>query len=222
MSTSRGMQRHQAEQEGETDRTVWVAISDDDGSTFRREVRATDEQTGACGCCGMRAFADAAGTLYMLFRAALTKADRDMYLLTSRDNGQSFSATDIDAWKIEGCPMSSMSFAEGPHGVRAAWETYEQVYFAAVHGDAKGIGEPSAPAGDARPRKHPSIAVNRNDETLLAWTEGMGWKKGGRVAWQTFDATGRPTSEQKRIDGVPTWSVVAAATLPNGEFVVIY
>ncbi len=51
------------DQQGEEHRRVWVARSTDDGQTFAREAAAWNDPTGACGCCGMRAFADRQGFL---------------------------------------------------------------------------------------------------------------------------------------------------------------
>jgi hypothetical protein len=46
---------------GEGNRRVWVAASADEGKTFAAERAASTEPTGACGCCGLRAFADRKG-----------------------------------------------------------------------------------------------------------------------------------------------------------------
>jgi len=59
-----------SEKEGETNRCVWIATSRDEGRTFGEPTRATKEETGACGCCGMRAFVDGQGRLLMAYRAA--------------------------------------------------------------------------------------------------------------------------------------------------------
>src|SRR5262249_3636280 len=60
----------------EATRAVFVAISKDDGKSFARERQANPEPTGACGCCGMKAFADQQGSLYLLFRAARDGIER--------------------------------------------------------------------------------------------------------------------------------------------------
>lgn len=44
--------------EGEARRRVWVTKSEDDGQTFSSETAAWAQETGACGCCGMKAFAE--------------------------------------------------------------------------------------------------------------------------------------------------------------------
>src|SRR5436305_526140 len=53
---------------GEEHRLVWIARSTDDGATFAEETPAWTEQTGACGCCGVRIFAGPANILYLLYR----------------------------------------------------------------------------------------------------------------------------------------------------------
>jgi hypothetical protein len=57
----------------------------------------------------------------------------------------------------------------------------------------------------------------------MAWTEGTGWQRGGAVAWQVFDANGKPTEEKGRLaEGVPTWSLVAAVAGGDGSFVIYH
>lgn len=85
---------------GEQHRKVWVARSADDGKTFALETPAWTEATGACGCCSMRGFADSKGSIYLLYRAANDRVNRDMYLLASTDRGKSFAGALVHDWKI--------------------------------------------------------------------------------------------------------------------------
>jgi hypothetical protein len=87
---------------GEQGRRLWVARSRDAGKTFAPEAPAYAEPTGACACCGTRAFADSKGTVSILYRSASTKRDRDMYLLVSRDRGGSYRGALIHPWKVPG------------------------------------------------------------------------------------------------------------------------
>jgi len=57
---------------------------------------------------------------------------------------------------------------------------------------------------------------------LLVWAEGTGWEKGGAVAWQLFDPSGKPTAEKGRADGVPVWGLVAAVPRADGSFTIFY
>jgi hypothetical protein len=71
-------------------------------------------------------------------------------------------------------------------------------------------------------RKHPVVLANSKGETLLAWTENMGWAKGGSLAWQRYSADGKPEGEKGTARGVPTWSLITGYTKANGDFVIVY
>jgi hypothetical protein len=209
-------------EKGENNRRVWIATSTDEGKTFSKEKEAFQEDTGVCGCCGMRAFADHTGKVYMLYRAAKDSVHRDMYLLASKDKPLSFSGQRLQEWETSNCPMSSATIAETKNGVLAAWETKDQVYFTTLNPETGKVAAFQSAPGEARGRKHPAIAGNDKGETILVWTEGMGWERGGSLAWQVFDKEGKPTREQGRAEGVPAWSLVAVVALPDGTFIVIY
>jgi hypothetical protein len=207
------------DKDGEAYRRVWVTRSTDEGRTFARETGAFSEETGACGCCGMRAFADREGKVYLLYRAATNMVDRDMYLLTSKDRAQSFQGVRLHPWKLTTCPMSTATIAQSDKRLLVAWETAGQVYFTDLASDASS----HIPAPDqATNRKHPFVAGNARGETLLVWAEGTGWKKGGSLAWQVYDRAGKPIAEKGKADGVPVWSLPTAVVLPGGEFTIIY
>jgi hypothetical protein len=207
---------------GEENRCVWVAHSTDEGRSFAPEQQALAESTGACGCCGMKAFCDNQSAVYFLYRTARERVHRDMYLLTSVDKGAHFQGEKLHEWEAGICPMSMEDFCQSEDSVLAAWETADQVYFNRVDGKAGHVRDPISPPGDPKRRKHPVIAANARGQTILAWTEGMGWQKGGSVAWQVFDKDGKPIGEIGRALGVPTWSLVAVFARPDGSFVVVY
>jgi len=207
---------------GESNRCVWVAHSRDDGKTFAPEKRANAESTGACGCCGLQAFADSRGSAYVLYRAAKEEVHRDMYLLTSTDKGEHFRSEMVHPWELNACPMSSAAFAEGGGGVLAAWETNGQVYYCRIDQETGKRSLPVPAPGDANGRKHPAIASNAKGEVVLAWTEGMGWNKGGWLRWRVFDKDGKPTGAIGRAEGVPTWSLVAVFARADGGFTIVY
>jgi len=207
--------------EGEANRRVWIARSTDDGASFALEQPVWDRPTGVCGCCKLDAFVDRNGILYVLYRSATETIHRDIYLLISHDRGRTFEGSDISSWNVGYCVMSSASFTESPAGVLAAWESEKQVYFGRVD-PTTGKLAPIAAPGSGENRKYPAVAVNAKGETLFVWTEGMGWKKRGRLAWQLYDHDGRPTQEHGKAEGVPVWSVVAAFARPDGGFMILY
>ncbi len=212
---------------GEAHRRMWLARSNDDGATFSAEEPAFDEPTGACGCCGTRALADHNGAVYLLYRAATEGVDRDMYLLRSDDRGRHFRGEALGRWRAQLCPMSSAALADSADGVRAAWETKGQVYFSRLDPQTHRSSPPVSPptGADARPsagRKHPAVAANPRGETILVWTEGTGWQKGGSLVWQVFDRDGRSIGPAGRIDnGVPVWGLATVVARPDGGFVIV-
>lgn len=207
---------------GEANRRVWVVRSTDEGRTFVPETAVDSEKLGACGCCGMKAFADSQGSVFFLYRSARENVNRDLQLLASKDGGRTFSNQRMERWMIATCPMSSEAFVEGPGGTFAAWETNGQVSFARIDAESRGIPRPTAAPGEGSGRKHPSLAVARDGRLLLAWDEGTGWQKGGALAWQEFDAQGKPTRTRGKQDGIPVWSFTAAYARPDGTFVILY
>jgi hypothetical protein len=118
--------------------------------------------------------------------------------------------------------MSTMALVQGYNGVFAAWETDGQIYFADRKPGTTTFTEPQAAPGNGGARKHPALAINARGETLLAWTEGTGWEKGGALAWQVFDKNGKPTSARGRVDGgIPVWGL-PTAVVADGRFTIIH
>lgn len=204
---------------GEAGRAVFVAHSTDNGNTFAPENPAITTPTGACGCCGMKSFADSKGNVFALYRAASETGNRDETLLISRNRGADFAIVYSQEWKIATCPMSSAALSETQTGVLAAAETHGRVFFVRVSPRTGKVSEPVSPPG---PGKHPVVVGDAAGNVLLAWTEDTAWGKGGAVAWQVYDAAGNPTSTKGRTDGVPAWSLVSAVAKPDGSFVIVY
>jgi hypothetical protein len=74
----------------------------------------------------------------------------------------------------------------------------------------------------ARGAKHPVTATNRRGETLLAWTEGTGWQRGGKVGWQIVNSSGAVVAGEEHRDGLPVWGTVAVSADPDNGFTVVY
>ena len=204
---------------GEAAGGVTLARSTDDGRTFAPARPVRVPPTGQCGCCGMRAFADRTGALYILYRAAGQGIHRDTTLLVSQDQGQSFQSAVLQPWQIAACPMSSFSLAEGTQGVLGAWETAGQVYYARLNG-VRAATLMAAPGTGSR--KYPVVIAGGDGKTLFAWVEGGGWERGGSVAWQVYGADGAPTADKGQAAGVPVWSLLSAVARTDGSFVLIY
>ena len=209
-------------QEGEEHRRIWVARSGDDGKTFAPESLVKTKPTGACGCCGMGAFADEHGNVYALYRSAFKNVHRDMHLLASSDRGRTFHLQPVDTWEVGACVMSTEAIAGTPQGVLAAWENKGQIYWGHVDPQSGAMTQIAAAPGEANGRKHPALASNSSGDVILAWTEGTGWKRGGSLRWQVYDQHGRVKAERGQAPGVLAFSFVAAYARPDGGFNVVY
>ena len=204
---------------GEAGRAVFVARSRDEGKAFERETLATEEPTGACGCCGLRAFVDKTASLYILYRGAASSGTRPEILLISRNYGRDFSIGYKHDWEVSSCPMSSAWLSETDGSVLAAAETHGRVFFIQV--DRKD-GRTSSPICPEAKAKYPVALGNARGEVLLVWAENTAWDKGGDVAWQVYDSRGEPTAEKGRAEGLPAWSLPTAFTGQDGSFTIVY
>jgi hypothetical protein len=207
---------------GENGRGVWLAVSRDGGRSFSREVPAGSQSNGACGCCGLRAFADSGGRVYALYRTARELVHRDVHLLVSADTGRSFREAGVHTWNVAACPMSAMSFTEGAGGVLGAWQTGQQVYFAAIDPSSPGTLEPVPAPGPGNRRKYPALARGPSGQTMFLWSENAAWKTGGSLAWQVFDRDGIPVGARGVGPEVPDWSFGAVVVRGDGGFTVLY
>lgn len=118
--------------------------------------------------------------------------------------------------------MSTMTLVQGPTGVAAAWDTDGQIYFTTIKSGTTAFTQPQSAPGTGKDRKHPALAVNTQGDMLLVWTEGTAWQKGGALAWQVFDKTGKPTAEKGRMDrAIPVWGLPTVVATEGG-FTIIH
>lgn len=208
----------------EIDRGVFVAFSEDDGKTFTAERQVNPPETGACGCCGLKAFADQHGSVAILFRSAGLSGDRDSTLLLSTNYGASFTTRVLGRWHVSTCPMSTHAMGLGGDALFGSWEKEGQIYYASIFpGLLDPVSDPVAVSGTTGNRKHPTFARGGAGRAplVIAWTEGTGWEKGGALAWECLDANGVRTGSG-RVGGIPVWSFAAAAAETDGSFTLIY
>ena len=210
------------EEVGDAHRRVYLARSTDEGKNFAREVPISPAVLGACGCCGMRAFADERGTLYVLYRSAAQSTHRDITLLVSTDRGNVFRTVAVAPWELNACPMSTAYLSEGGQQVLAAWEKAGEVYFSEIDPDSLKLSPAITAPGNGNNRKHPAVAASPTGQMLLAWTEGTGWSKGGSLGWQLFDKAGMPTGVEGHAPGIPVWGLPSVFADHQGNFTIVY
>lgn len=200
---------------GEIHRRVFVLKSTDNGGSFSKPKIANEDDPGVCACCSLKTFVSPAGELLTLYRAARSMAQRDITLMSSADGGATFQHRTVGPWAIKACPMSSASVCGAGEKTRAAWEAEGRIFTALLDDRSDAL----AVSGDKA--RHPAVAVNARGETLVTWSEGTGWQKGGQLAWVVLDSSGKPTANRGSKPGVPVWGFTTAYT--EGEnFVILY
>jgi hypothetical protein len=207
-------------EENEPKRQVYLAKSKDDGGSFEAEKPVWKEPTGACGCCQIKLAAEDSGKIWLLYRNARDIVHRDTYLLSSTDGGASFQGAKLDEWQINYCPMSSYAFDFSTPAHFGAWETMEQIHYGVL--PDKGLPTVRSAPGSAPRRKYPALASNGAGDTLLAWTEGTAWNRGGNWAYQLLDKNGGFNGEMVSGTGVPAWSYAAVFPTSDGNFELLY
>ena len=205
--------------DGEPNRRVYVASSADDGARFSKETAFADA-AGLCGCCQLETLVDRGGQLNVLYRAAGEGVHRDaMWLTVSR--GRAAAPIRLQAWELPACPMTTFAMAPRGGDIVAAWETQQQIYSAVLTPESRRVSATSAMLGTAL-RKHPSVAVNSDADTLYAWAEGTAWARGGTVAWELRNRSGTRLASASAVGEVPAWSLVAAVPRKDGSFLLIH
>lgn len=212
---------------GEERRRVWMTRSADGGSTFGPEVAVSE--AGVCGCCGMSAALDGAGTTRALYRGFAPPDHRDMFLLSS--DGRMFERTRLEGWRLGACPMSTSSIstaaARDDDGddegvVTLAWETAGGVAWATVDRTTGTVSEPIRPPSPGEQRKHPVVAPAADGRVLFVWTEGMAWNQGGTLHWQEYNQRRQPTGVHGSTGDIPAWSRPAVVVDRQGSFTILY
>jgi hypothetical protein len=151
---------------------IALARSTDDGKTFlpARPVY-TSPDGHVCECCQPTVASDRQGRLAVMFRNFLA-GNRDMYLLTSADDGKTF--TDAQklgnaSWKLNACPMDGggLTFAPDPL-------THEPAPLVVFRRETTLFtARPSDQETRLAPGKSPVIA-NTPDGLVLAWETPAG------------------------------------------------
>jgi hypothetical protein len=201
--------------DGEAERRVFVRKSSDNGLTFSKPWPVKGEDMGICGCCGLAATVDASGSLHILYRVAENKSQRGARLIRLPADATARTAAELvhkDRWSMPGCPMTTAALVPDGNSILSAWITEYQVQL-------RGWTAPTE--GGKVMQNHPRLIRNTAGETLLLWTEGAMWGKGGESVARTFDPKGDPTGSPLR-QSLPLWSHAAGAALADGRFAVIY
>lgn len=182
---------------------VYASRSVDRGITWGRNVRVYQSPDGSvCECCHPSVFASDKN-LYVMFRNSLA-GNRDMYLTSSSDQGQSFlpaGKIGQGAWKLDACPMDGgMLTVQSDEKVVSVWRRDDHIY-SASDTDTDGT-EVLLGRG-----QQPWIASNA-DGSFIVWTTGRtgdlmlvapGWQNAKAIAKDARDPVVISSAESGRV-----------------------
>lgn len=130
--------------------------------------------TSTCECCRTELYVSPQGDIHALYRDIWQDSIRDMSIVSSRDNGSTFSSPQKvvdDNWVINGCPHTGPSIASSQDKLHCIWYTM---------GGGSGIyTSTSVDAGKSFSKKqllsatgtHPQVVSLSNGNTVFLWEE---------------------------------------------------
>jgi len=208
----------QTEPGPEMGRDLYMATSTDEGAHWSQPAKLDIDIEGNCRCCPIQAIIDAEGVMHVIQRNSVktsaTTWDKDTFLLSSVDDGQTWTKRLVQKWENCGCPGAPYSMAQGPKDVVFGFQTRGVASFAHALDPTASVAAPDS--GNATSR--PVVAVNKRGEVLFCWIEAQD------VVWQLYDANNEPMVDKSgRLKGVAAkWSQAALATQANDDFLLYY
>ncbi|MDA3963564.1 MAG: hypothetical protein PF961_22490 [Planctomycetota bacterium] len=203
----------------ESDRLVVQRVSTDGGATFSPETPLTEARSGACACCGMHALYLTDGGLLCAWRGATNDGkDRGMWLALSSSGKTPAKASEIAPWTVSTCPMSTTHLAPRPGGAVLCWQTDQTLSLSFITEMKSSRPQPITQGGSP---KHPAVAAAADGTLCIAWVEGSGWNRGGKIRYRLFAADGTPLDAAQDAGRCPAWSLPAVIAKADGTFTVI-
>jgi hypothetical protein len=153
---------------------VYLAKSTDKGATFGKNIPLTKN---VCPCCRPTVAFGANGEVFVSWRGVAEGDVRDIFVATSTDGGQTFSApvrVAADNWKISGCPHSGASMALKGKRLYVAWHsegdgTNAGVRLAWSDDGGKTFARPVIASGNILDTNHPALSVSEDGRVLMVF-----------------------------------------------------
>ncbi|GEM_PF-2637958 len=201
----------------ETVRQVFMRRSTNDGQSFA-EAAPIDLGKGVCACCHLKAQVNTKGELMIAYRVAEESVNRDSYVLTSTDQGDTFRETPLDHWELRACPGSIYSFADSESSTFVSLRSKDEIYL-----KIEGKDGMFSPPDRKLKRRAAVMASNKKGEVLITWGEGENFNKPHDLKWQLYDKSGQTIGRVGMAkDAFARWGNAAIYAEPNGDFVVLY
>lgn len=165
---------------------LYGALSTDGGDTWGKNFLVYESPSGTiCQCCHPSVTIGPGGVIYVMFRNALD-GSRDMYVLTSRDRGETWTPAykmGKQTWKLEACPMDGGGFAiSSDNRLYTTWRREKTVF----------VARPDSQETEMGAGKDPSIATGVNQSVYVVWsdTDGIKYRSTLRDSIQTLSPVG--------------------------------
>lgn len=171
---------------------VYYALSDDNGASFRPNVKLADH---SCECCRVALTMEPGGTPVVFWRHIFGNNTRDFALARLDGQAATVRATH-DEWEVSGCPHHGGALSIGTDGV------YHMVWFnngPERHGLFYGA---TADKGLTFSAPHPF--GNEDAQAGHPDVLSLGWKV--FVVWKEFDGKESSVQEIHSTDGGRFWS----------------
>ncbi len=143
---------------------LFASCSTDGGQTWQPNQLIYRSPDGSiCECCHPSIATDG-DSVHVLFRNSV-QGNRDMYLVSSKDRGKTWSTASRlgrEHWELNACPMDGGSLVIQDGVPKTAWRRGGMIYFA----DLKSSAERLVGKGE-----QPSIAATKSG-TAIVWTAG--------------------------------------------------
>jgi hypothetical protein len=128
---------------------LYGAASKDGGKTWEPDRLVYQSPDGTiCQCCHPSVAIDAKGTIHVMWRNALG-GSRDMYYLSSRDGGKTFTSAEKfgnGTWTLNACPMDGGDIAPTLQGeVASVWRRQDEIYWSLPRGEEQLVAKGKDP-----------------------------------------------------------------------------
>ncbi len=212
----------------EDERSMYARFSSDNGASFGEEVMIANPELGACACCSLAVAFDSENLAYLAYRSAIDGIGRHMQLVSVTGfHGESVS-TDylplqpLQEWEASFCPLSTndMELNVGEKNL-VVFETESRIVVMDINKPESAL-QVAEPFTETRQR-NPAVAIDQQGAYLVVWGEAISNSRGGRLNMRLFDADGEPANYRLAEEiQIRDYSFPAAASLPNGDFLVLY
>ena len=147
---------------------IYGSISNNGGANWSKNFLVYESPDGTvCQCCHPSVLVGPSARLYVMWRNALG-GSRDMYVATSNDAGQTWSAAKKvgnETWKIDACPMDGGGLTlTGQAKPYAVFRKEKEIHYSTPGAIERMLGE----------GKDPAIASGLDESLYVVWTSPTG------------------------------------------------